>query len=514
MKNNDMKNSDIKKQGKQFLFTFVGNRDPYVENSDEYGPILSLLDKREFQRVYLFCTGSEYIERARSVEEIKKEADPDVVFKYITLDLASPVDYQEIYSKLRASVDRIIESVRHEKPEISILLDPGTPQMQTVWFLLVRGGYLNAKLLQGVPPRFAGGAYMVREIVLNENIMPEIRVSFEEKGDEVRSWFVSETERKIVGESQVFKDVLEKANNFAKYDISILLQGETGSGKGLLARLIHEKSRRASNPFVIVDCAAVSENLIESELFGHKKGAFTGADSERLGKFRAAAGGTIFLDEIGELPLSLQPKLLRVLEEKKFHPLGSDKEVAVDVRIIAATNRDLEKLVEEEKFRRDLFERLNQVTLAIPPLRDRKEDIPLLIEAFVDEWNKKYGESKGLAEETINYLVEYPWPGNVRELYNVVTALCASGQSSKIGPELLPQRILSYFQEPKGISSLKVEIPDDGVNLKALLYQIEKDFYEAALKKADGNKEKAAKLLGLNPPAFRKALRERFDIGA
>ncbi len=501
--------SEIKKK---FLFSIVGNRDPYVENSDEYGPILSLLEKRDFNRVYLFCTGAEYIERARSVEEIKKESDPSVIFKYITLDLVSPVDYQEIYSKLRAAVDRIMESIGHEKPEISILLDPGTPQMQTVWFLLVRGGYLNAKLLQGVPPKFAGGAYMVREVVLNEDMMPEIKIFFEGKGDEVKSWFVSETERKIVGDSPVFKEVLDKALNFARYDISILLQGETGSGKGLLARLIHERSKRASRPFVIVDCAAVSSALIESELFGHKKGAFTGAESERLGKFRAADGGTIFLDEIGELPLDLQPKLLRVLEEKKFHPLGSDKEVTVDVRVIAATNKNLEKLVEEGRFRRDLFERLNQVTLTIPPLRERKEDIPLLIKAFVDEWNRKYGENKGLSERTIEYLVDYPWPGNVRELYNVVTALCASGHSAEIGPKLLPQKILSYFEEPRSVSTLKVEIPEDGLNLKAFLYQVEKDFYEAALRKAGGNKERAAALLGLNPPAFRKALRERFDI--
>ncbi len=497
---------------KSILFTFVGNRDPYVEDSSEYGPILSLLDKREFNRVYLFCTGSEYMERARAVEEIKKETDPNVVFKYVTLDLKSPVDYEEIYSKLRATVDRVMASIIHEKPEISILLDPGTPQMQTVWFLLVRGGYLNARLLQGVPPRFAGGAYMVREVVLDESVMPELKVSFEGKGDEIKSWFVSETEKRIVGEAKVFKDVLERARSFARYDISILLQGETGSGKGLFARFIHDESKRAAGPFVIVDCAAISENLIESELFGHRKGAFTGAESDRLGKFRAANGGTIFLDEVGELPLSLQPKLLRVLEEKKFHPLGSDEEVSVDVRILAATNRNLEELVEEGRFRRDLFERLNQVSLSIPPLRERREDIPLLVKTFVAEWNRKYGENKGLSEEAMNYLVDYPWPGNVRELYNVVTAMCASGRSSSIGSEFLPQKILSYFKTPRSISTLKIDIPDEGLNLKALLYQIERDFYEAALKKAGGNRERAATLLGINPPAFRKALRERFDI--
>ncbi len=497
---------------KNVLFTFVGNRDPYVENSDEYGPILSLLDKREFQRVYLFCTGPEYMERARSVEEIGKEINPHTNFKYVSLSLSSPVDYQEIYSKLRATVDNIMESIFHEKPDISVLLDPGTPQMQTVWFLMVKGGYLNARLLQGVPPKFAGGAYKVREIVLDESIMPDIRVSLKREKEGGESWFISETEKRIVGESPVFKETLSKARNLARYDVSILLQGETGSGKGLFARFIHEVSDRAGKPFVIVDCAAISENLVESELFGHKKGAFTGAEFERLGKFRAADGGTIFLDEIGEIPLSLQPKLLRVLEEKRFHPVGSDSEVVVDVRVVAATNKNLEKLVEEGSFRRDLFERLNQVTLVIPPLRDRKEDIPLLIEAFVAEWNSRYGENKGLSEETVKYLMDYPWPGNVRELYNTVTALCASGMSSKIGPEFLPQKILTYFNNSKAISSVKIDIPSEGLNLKALLYQIEKEFYEEALRKTNGNRERAAALLGINPPAFRKALRERFDI--
>ncbi len=506
------------------LFSFVGNRDPYIENSEEYGPLLSLLDKREFSRVYLFCTGPEYIERARSIETIKKEEGSGINFKFVSMELESPVDYEEIFGKLKASVDEIIKLISHEKPEISILLDPGTPQMQTVWFILVKGGYLDAKLLQGVPPKFAGGAYMVREIVLDDSAMPGIKVVFEEEGkDEERKdrgksakrtgkWLVSESELEIIGSSPDFKDVLEKAGKFAGYEISILIQGETGSGKGLIARYIHEKSRRKGGPFITVDCAAISESLVESELFGHKKGAFTGAESDRLGQFRAADGGTIFLDEIGELPLRLQPKLLRVLDDKRFLPMGSDREVVVDVRILAATNRNLEKLVEEGRFRRDLYERLNEVSIHVPPLRERKEDIPELVRFFLEKWNRKYNEKKGLSEETIRYLMDYPWPGNIRELSNTISHLCAAGKSEKIGPEFLPPKLLAYFYAPKGLNSLDVNIPDDGLNLNALLYQMEKEYYEKALRKARGNREKAARLLGINPPAFRKALRERFDI--
>ena len=494
------------------LFTFVGNRDPYVEGSEEPGPVLSLLENTEFSRVYLFCTAPRYIERAKSVEEIFRQSGIYTQFKFINLDLDSPVDYQEIYNKLKASVDTIMTAVSHEKPTISVLLDPGTPQMQTVWFLLVQGDYLNAKLLQGIPPKFAGGAYMVREVIIKEGALPEIRVSDKGSGERGGTWYVPDSERKIIGDSPVFKEAMDKALKFAGYDVSVLLQGETGCGKGLFARLIHDRSKRKTQPFIPVNCASISEQLAESELFGHKKGAFTGAESDRLGQFRAADGGTVFLDEIGDLPLTLQPKLLRVLEEKKFFPIGSDKEVEVDVRIIAATNKNLEKLVEMGEFRRDLYERLNQVTVNIPPLRERKEDIPALIDNFVEIWNSKYKERKGLSPETIQYLIEYPWPGNVRELSNTITTLCASGISASIGPELLPQKILAHFYSPKSLTGMEISIPQDGFNLKAMMYQIEKSYYEKALEKAGGNKEKAAKLLGLNSPAFRKALRERFEI--
>jgi len=494
------------------LFTFVGNRDPYVEGSEEPGPVLSLLENTEFSRVYLFCTAPQYIERAKSVEEIFRQSGIYTQFRFINLDLESPVDYQEIYSKLKASVDTIMESIAHEKASISVLLDPGTPQMQTVWFLLVRGNYLNAKLLQGIPPRFAGGAYIAREVVIDEGVLPEIRVSDKSSGKRGGTWYVPDSERKIIGNAPAFKDAMDKALRFAEYDVSVLLQGETGCGKGLFARLIHDKSKRKTQPFIPVNCASISEQLAMSELFGHKKGAFTGAESDRLGQFRAADGGTIFLDEIGDLPLTIQPKLLRVLEEKKYFPVGSDKEIEVDVRIIAATNKELEKLVYKGEFRRDLFERLNQVTVNIPPLRERKGDIPALTDNFVEAWNSKYKERKGLSPETIQYLIDYPWPGNVRELNNTITTLCASGMSAAIGPELLPQKILAHFYTPKSLHGMEISIPKDGFNLKAMMYQIEKSYYQKALEKAGGNKEQAAKLLGLNSPAFRKALRERFEI--
>jgi len=492
------------------LFTFIGNRDPYVENSEDFGPVLSLLEYRTFSRVFLFCTGSDYFERARTVEEICGTFCEGVKFSHVSLELNSVIDYEEIFSKMKISLNNIMEKIKSLNPDISVLLDPGTPQMQTIWFLLAKSGLLHARLLQGIPPRFGGGSYRLKEVNLESSILPEIIIP--EGIEKEQKWFTPVTANGIIGESAVFKKVLERAFQFASYDISVCIRGDTGTGKNLLAKFIHDNSERKGKPFQPINCSAITSTLVESEFFGHIKGAFTGAEKDRLGKFRAADTGTIFLDEIGDLPLNMQPKLLKVLEEKKLQPVGSDEEIEVDVRVIAATNKNLEEMIEKKEFRRDLFERLNQVSITIPHLQERKEDIPLLVRTFIDKWNKDYSEEKGLSEETMKYLMEYPWPGNVRELKNTVSGLCATGMSLSIGPDLLPGPILEYFHKKRSVANMDVQIPENGIDLRALLFQMEKDFYLEALKSAEGNKERAAKLLGINPPAFRKALRERFCI--
>lgn len=504
------------------LLTFVGNRDPYAdEAAGEPGPILSLLAEKPFCRVFLFCTGPAYFERAKTVETLAAVVRPEARFNFISLDLLSVVDYEEIYRKLGEALDGIGPHLPTDRKDIFVLLDPGTPQMQTSWFLLVKSGVFPASLLQGVPPRFAGGAYKVKTVDLDSAVLPRVSppegrsskgLGTPDLDVPVGGWFVRPSEAAIIGEAPAFRRAMEQAVKLAAYaGVSVLIRGETGSGKGLIARLIHDRSLRREKPFLPLNCSAISSTLAESEFFGHRKGAFTGAESERIGQFRAADGGTVFLDEIGDLPLDIQPKLLRVLEDRTIIPVGSDKEIKVDVRIIAATNRDLEDLIEKKLFRRDLYERLNNVTLTLPPLRDRKEDIPLLVHRFQEDWNRTYGENKKLAPETFARFYGYPWPGNVRELQNVVTALCASGRGPLIGPELLPPSLLAGgTAEPLRMANH--ELPAGGMNLKAFLFQIEKDYYTEALTRAGGNKERAAELLGLNGPAFRKALRERFGI--
>ena len=509
----------------EVLLSFIGNRDPFADQeTNEFGPVLSLLQARQFARVFLFCTGPEYVERAKTVERIASDEFGAGKFAFINLDLDSVVDYEEIYSRLDSVLSETLERAGYVGDGVSVLLDPGTPQMQTCWFLLVRSGRLPAKLLQGVPPRFAGGAYKVKEVQLESDVLPHMESASlamsspaplcdavsEPQTDEWISPGISEG---IIGEASSFKDTLTIAHRCAAYDVTVLITGETGTGKGVVAKFIHDASPRRHMPMLPVNCASITATMAESELFGHKKGSFTGAQSERLGKFRAADGGTLFLDEIGDLPLEVQPKLLRVLEDGKFSPLGGDALETVNVRVIAATNRKLEELIEQGLFRRDLYERLAQTPISVPPLRDRREDIALLITEFRSRWNARYHEEKGFSEETMTYLLEYPWPGNVREVENAVSTLCATGQSSSIGPQLLPAPILTHFDSSRSIGGVDISIPDDGLDLKAYMFNIEKQFYLEALDRSGGNRTEAANLVGVNPPAFRKALKERFGIG-
>lgn len=516
----------------EILLTFVGNRDPFPSQSPDAdeadpGPILSLLQAREFGRVILFCTGGDYIERGRSVEEAAEGLGITAGFKFVTIEFDSPIDYVEIYGKLSAALETVRPSFAHHGGRLSVLLDPGTPQMQTAWFLLVASGTLKAQLLQGVPARFAGGAYKVRQVDVSPEHFPGISISAStaspaaadpgvrksashesaEDGRWTRGW-----QTNIVGTSAGLRSVMDQASRAARYGVLVMIRGETGTGKELVARLIHQESDRSEKAFVAVNCAAISPALTESELFGHQKGAFTGADRDRLGQFRAADGGTVLLDEVGDLPLEAQAKLLRVIETQNVTPVGADKEIQVDVRIIAATNRDLEEQIAAGQFRRDLYERLAGITVEVPPLRERQEDIALLLRHFIGLWNTRYGEQKGLSDEVMHYLLEYPWPGNVRELQNAVSSMLAMGQSDRIGPELLPRPVTRHFSTRPSESVLSPDLPDDGVDLKAVMYNVEKEYYEQALERTGGNAEQAAKLLGVQGAAFRKAARERLGI--
>ena len=302
----------------------------------------------------------------------------------------------------------------------------------------------------------------------------------------------------IIGASPPIVEMNELIRTVADSDSTILVLGESGTGKELVARAIHYNSPRAEKPQIPVNCGAIPEDLLESELFGHVKGAFTGATMNRIGRFQMADGGTIFLDEIGDMSPKLQVKLLRVLQEQTFEPVGATETVKVNVRIIAATNRDLEKDVEEGKFREDLFYRLNVIPINIPPLRERIEDIPILAAHFVERFNKLKGRRiKRFSPEALDVLCAYPWPGNVRELENLIERMAILHREDEIDVDKLPERFTGHRPRISVSAMGAAEIPDEGVDFSALVDRFESGLIRRALEKAGGVKNKAAALLHL-----------------
>ncbi len=303
----------------------------------------------------------------------------------------------------------------------------------------------------------------------------------------------------IVGRSEAMLQVYKTAARVAATGATVLIQGESGSGKELLARAIHQRSTRASGPFIAVDCGALAEGVLESELFGHARGAFTGAGNARRGLFEQAGGGTIFLDEIGGVSNKLQAQLLRVLQEGEVRPVGENEPVRVDVRAVAATNVDLEQAVAAGRFREDLFYRLNVVTVKLPPLRDRPEDIPLLADHFVRKHAQ--GEGARLSEAASALLCAYRWPGNVRELENVIARALALNPSGVVVPEDLPEAIRK--PAPPAAAPLPTPRLFDG---RPSLAELDRRYAELVLAEASGNKSRAAELLGIDRKTLNRLL--------
>jgi DNA-binding NtrC family response regulator len=297
----------------------------------------------------------------------------------------------------------------------------------------------------------------------------------------------------IIGSSDKMKELLDLAGRVAASDASLLITGESGTGKELLAKGVHFNSQRADGPFVAVNCAAIPDSLIESELFGHVRGAFTGAVKDKEGKFELADGGTLFLDEIGDLRIDLQAKILRALQEREVDRVGGGKAVSVDVRVIAATNKDIERAVKEGAFREDLYYRLNVITLFIPPLRERKEDIPMLANHFLKKFNKDVDVR--IDAGALSLLTAYGWPGNVRELENVIERASVLKRGVLITREELPEKLT---KEKSGVEEIILNLPEEGISLEDL----ERSLIIKALDKHKGNQTRAAEYLGITRPTL------------
>lgn len=321
-----------------------------------------------------------------------------------------------------------------------------------------------------------------------------------------RMYHIEEGFHGIIGRTPVMQNLYEHIESVASLDTPVMILGQSGTGKEMVAKALHETGNRADKPFIKVNCAALSESILESELFGHVKGAYTGADSNRIGRFEAAHQGTIFLDEIGDIPPSVQVKLLRVLEEKTIQRVGANKSIPIDVRIITATNKNLEQLILENKFREDLFFRINVFPIICPPLNERKDDITLIIQHFINLDVQKTGKNiLGFTPDAMRLMVAYPWPGNIRELRNTVEYAFVLARGKSIGPEHLPDKITRcrlMDTHPVRYETLNSTVPHGFTEKEKLI---------DALKQCDGNQTKTAKLLGVSRVTVWKRIK-KYDI--
>jgi DNA-binding NtrC family response regulator len=491
------------------LLTFTGFHDPFskglLDDSEQLGPILSLLGERLFDRVYLFATPNTSAITAATAKEIGARFTGCEV-RSVDTPLADPTVYEDILSQLRLHFRSISEEC--PKAEFFVSLASGTPQMHACWFLLAASGELPARLLHVRPLKFVSRhAPVVSEVDLRAAEFPVVRrgASPQPEAFLEDATGLAETvqQLRIVGDHPLLHRALETAASLAPSSVAVLVRGETGTGKELFARLIHLVSGRPKEKFVAVNCAAIPSELVESFLFGHRKGAFTGAHQDMLGKFELADGGTLFLDELGELPPPAQAKLLRVLEDGVVEPVGGSAPRKVDVRVVAATNRDLAGQIKGGKFREDLYYRLNVGEVTLPPLRERRSDIPLIALNVLDRVNASSRRPKRMTQAALARLLNHPWPGNVRDLANVIerSVLLARGEVLDADDLVITEPV----QHADPLDALPE--PQAGFSLDGFLSAARKQLILRALDRANGNQSEAARLLGVTPQAISKFLK-------
>jgi transcriptional regulator with PAS, ATPase and Fis domain len=492
------------------LLTFTGFHDPYssslVEREEQAGPILSLARTRRFSRIFLFSTpNTEVISVA--TQDALRVVSPNSVVEIRRLLLADPTDYLVILKELRGHFKEISEKI--ERANYFISVTSGTPQMHACWLMLAASGEIPAHILNVRPPRFvSANRPLITDVDLTSREFPSMRFDF--GSIESLESFPRDIETTIrllgiVGDNPKMIDALDAGAMLAQSTAPVLILGETGTGKELFAKFIHHLSGRAKEAFIPLNCAAIPKDLVESLLFGHKKGAFTGAVSDQEGKFFQADGGTLFLDELGELPTAAQTKLLRVLQDGVVEPLGAKRPQKVDVRIIAATNQNLRKAIKRGQFREDLYYRLNVGEIILPPLRERKNDIPKIALHVLDRVNSGLKKPKRLSQKALARLQRHDWPGNVRDLQNVIERSILMTRKDVLDADDLMISEPSDDGDP--LSSLPE--PHEGFSLEEFLSSARKQLMLRALEVAGNNQSEAARLLGVSPQAVHKFLQSR-----
>jgi DNA-binding NtrC family response regulator len=394
---------------------------------------------------------------------------------------AYPIVISDIYVDERTGLD-VLATAREKNPQCAVILMTARGTMETV-MQATRGGAFD---------------YIAKPFELDRMLdtVKRAEATLGAQDDEKESEIDDLPESEMIGSSPKMVEIYKTISLVAPTNATVLIEGETGTGKEMIARMIHNHSGRAQQAFVPVDCGSIAPSLIESELFGALKGAYTGADRDRMGVFEAAHNGTVFLDEIGDLELGFQLNLLRFLQEKEIRPLGSARGKKVDVRVVAATNRDLQKMVETGKFREDLWYRLNVVRIVLPPLVDRRGDVPLLAHYFLKKYNERYGQQGRLTESGLRALENYSWPGNVRQLQHMLERLCILAPQGKIDDASVHEAI--ELTEPRDTSG-------------EALADVESDQIRRVLAATGGNKSRAAKILGIERKTLYRKL-ERMGL--
>ena len=382
----------------------------------------------------------------------------------------------------------LLEAVKHLRPETEVVVISAQATIEKAVQAMKLGAFdfigkpINPRVISLVVER----ALEKQTLILQNR---DLRSKLEDKFDF----------KNIIGRSEKMVKIFELVHHIAPYDSSVLIIGVSGTGKELIANAIHYNSPRASMSFIKISCASLSEGIIESELFGHEKGAFTGAIASRKGRFEMAHQGTLFLDEVEDIPPATQIKLLRVLQEGEFERVGGNKTIQVNIRIIAASNRDLQEAVKSGTFREDLYYRLNVVNIKVPLLKDRKEDIPFLVNFFIEKFSQKYKmKVKGISQRAMNFLIDYEWSGNVRELENTIESILVINSPEVIDIQHLPQEVKESKERPEVIS-IKIGTP---------LEEVEREVLIQTLKATKGNKRRAAELLGINVRTIHRKMEE------
>jgi|APSaa5957512622_1039677.scaffolds.fasta_scaffold07688_2 DNA-binding NtrC family response regulator len=494
----------------RILLTFTGFHDPFtpgpLAGEEQPGPILSLVRNMAFDEIILFDTPNT-TEQTAATQGAVEEEDAARKIKVVHLSIPDPTDHLVILRELRQGYSSLGEDTH--AADLSISVSSGTPAMHACWFLLAASGEIPATVLQTCPPRFVTAERpSISEIDLSAPGIPRVRSGacpLPPEVSEVASPDPDDVLRRmgIIGQHAAMQRCLETVTMIAASDEPLLILGETGTGKELLARYTHLVSDRSGGPFVAINCAAIPASLVESMLFGHRKGAFTGADRDVKGKFEQADGGTLFLDEVGELPLEVQGKFLRVLQEGLVDPVGGDATLPVNVRIVAATNVNMPEVVAAGTFRSDLYYRLNVGLAHMPPLRERRSDIPLISLSIMDRTNARSRRKKQLSREALRVLQSRDWPGNVRDLENVIrrSALLTRGEVITVAD--LDFGVIAESERQD------LALPDisEGFSMTEHLATTRAHLIRKALALSDGNQSQAARLLGITPQAVQRFLR-------